>query len=47
MFALDGEASMHLGVIDEDAVEIGSENDEAIPRVSFQSTDEQSRAWGR
>lgn len=44
-FAHDGGIPMYLGLPD-DAVEIGCEDDEGIPRALLQSTDRRLRAWG-
>lgn len=46
VYAYDGEVPLYLGLPDDDAVEIGSENDEGIPRALLQSTDADLRAWG-
>lgn len=46
-YALDGEVQMYLGLPDDDHVEIGCENEEVIPRVLLQSSDERLREWGR
>ena len=46
VYALDGAVPMYLGLADDDAVEIGCENDDGIPRALLQSTDDRLRAWG-
>jgi len=46
VYAHDGDLPMYLGLADDDAVEVGAEDEEGIPRALLQSTDERLRAWG-
>jgi predicted transcriptional regulator len=45
VYAHPGEPPMYLGLLDDDRVEIGCENEQGIPRALLESTDDRLRSW--